>query len=170
MQEQDVARLYRDYGYLVFRRCVVYLGDVPAARNATRDVFVRAVKNPSSLRAYADSRTWLCRVADEVCVDLLKRGKAPRGRLATATATDTVTDEFALATVADDDHDSLLLTRRLLASLEPDELRMAVLFYVDEMSEDEIARELGLLRRTVAKRLAHLLEQARTLGLRKNAS
>lgn len=160
MKEQDVARLYRDYGYLVFRRCVVYLGDVPAARNATRDVFVRAVKNPSSLCAYADSRTWLCRVADEVCVESLKRRKAAP----------TVTDESALATIADDDHESLLLTRRLLASLEPDELRMAVLFYVDEMSEEEIAAELGLLRRTVAKRLAHLLEQARTLGLRKNAS
>jgi RNA polymerase sigma-70 factor, ECF subfamily len=164
VKEQDVARLYRDYGYLVFRRCVVYLGDVPAARNATRDVFVRAVKNPSSLRAYADSRTWLCRVADQVCVALLKRRKAAR------LVAETEPDESALATVADDDHDSLLLTRRLLASLEPDELRMAVLFYVDEMSEEEIARELGLLRRTVAKRLAHLLEQARTLGLRKNAS
>lgn len=167
MQEQDVARLYRDYGYLVFRRCVVYLGDAPAARNATREVFVRAVQNPSSLRAYADSRTWLCRVADQVCVDSLKRGKAPRRPV---TMTETQTDESALATIADDDHDSLLLTRRLLASLEPNELRMAVLFYVDEMSEDEIARELGLMRRTVTKRLAHLLEQARTLGLRRDAS
>jgi RNA polymerase sigma factor (sigma-70 family) len=160
VKEQDVARLYRDYGYPVFRRCVVYLGDVPAARSATRAVFVRAVKNPSSLRAYADSHTWLCRVADEVCVDLLKRRKADPAR----------TDESALATVADDDHESLLLTRRLLASLEPDELRMAVLFYIDELSEAEIARELGLLRRTVAKRLAQLLEQARSLGLRRNAS
>ena len=99
-------------------------------------------------------------MADGVCVDTLKRRKAAP----------TETDESALATVADDDHESLLLTRRLLASLEPDELRMAVLFYVDEMSEEEIAAELGLLRRTVAKRLAQLLEQARTLGLRKNAS
>lgn len=163
MKEQDVARLYRDYGYLVFRRCVVYLGDVRAARDATRDVFVRAVKNPSSLRAYADSRTWLCRVADGVCVDLLKASGKRKAEPA-------MTDESALATVADDDHEGLLLTRRLLASLEPDELRMAVLFYVDEMSEAEIAAELGLLRRTVAKRLAHLLEQARTLGLTKNAS
>jgi RNA polymerase sigma factor (sigma-70 family) len=160
VKEQDVARLYRDYGYLVFRRCVVYLGDVRAARNATRDVFVRAVRNPASLRAFADSRSWLCRVADEVCVELLRR----RG-------TDAVTaDESALAAIADDDHESLLLTRRLLASLDPDSLRMAVLFYVDELSEEQIAQELGLLRRTVAKRLSQLLEQARTLGIRRNAS
>jgi RNA polymerase sigma-70 factor (ECF subfamily) len=163
VKEQDVARLYRDYGYLVFRRCVVYLGDVRAARNATRDVFVRAVRNPASLRAFADSRTWLCRVADEVCVDILRR----RGPDAVAAG------ESALAGVhgvADDDHESLLLTRRLLASLDPDSLRMAVLFYVDELSEEEIAQELGLLRRTVSKRLSQLLEQARALGIRRNAS
>jgi DNA-binding transcriptional regulator LsrR (DeoR family) len=47
---------------------------------------------------------------------------------------------------------------------------MAVLFYVDELSEEAIAQELGLLRRTVAKRLSQLLEQARTLGIRRNAS
>jgi RNA polymerase sigma-70 factor (ECF subfamily) len=160
VNEQDVARLYREYGYLVFRRCVVYLGDVTAAREVTRDVFVRALRNPTSFRAFADPRTWLCRVADTLCIDRLRRGHKAAS-----------SDDAALASaIADDDLESLLLVRRLLGNLEPDALRLAVLFYVDELTEEELGQELGLSRRTVAKRVAELLEHARGLAFQRNAS
>jgi len=160
VNEQDVARLYREYGYLVFRRCVVYLGDVTAAREVTRDVFVRALRNPTSFRAFADSRTWLCRVADTLCIDGLQR----RHNL-TASA-----DTVLASVIADDDLESLFLIRRVLANLESDALRLAVLFYVDELNEEELAEELGMSRRTVAKRVAELLEHTRALTSQRNAS
>jgi RNA polymerase sigma-70 factor (ECF subfamily) len=160
VNEQDVARLYREYGYLVFRRCVVYLGDVTAARECTRDVFVRALRNPTSLRAFADSRTWLCRVADALCIEALQRrhNRAPPD------------DPAFVEAIADDDLESLLLVRRLLANLDSDSLRLAVLFYVDELTEEELAEELGLSRRTVAKRVTALLEHARASSVRQSAS
>lgn len=165
VNEQDVATLYREYGYLVFRRCFVYLGDGNAARDATRDVFVRALRNETSFRAFADARTWLCRVVDSLCIERLRK-RAPD-----AAPSDTSDDALAASVaVSDDDIDSLLLVRRLLCRLDSSLLRLAVLFYVDEYTEDEIAEELGLSRRTVTKRVAQLLEHARTIAAQRAAS
>lgn len=165
MNEQDVATLYREYGYLVFRRCFVYLGDGNAARDATRDVFVRALRSASSFRAFADSRTWLCRVVDSTCIERLRK-RAPN-----AESPDTSDDALAASVaVSDDDIESLLLVRRLLCTLDSSLLRLAVLFYVDEYTEDELAEELNLSRRTVSKRVAQLLEHARTIANQRTAS
>jgi RNA polymerase sigma-70 factor (ECF subfamily) len=164
VKQQDVARIYREYGYLVFRRCVLYLGDATAAREATREVFARVLRNESSFRAFSDARTWLCRVTDVLCVDTLRASRA-RGHNAVSSDADSLE-----ASISDDDQDSHLLARRLLATLEPDSLRLAVLFYVDELTEEELAQELGLSRRVVARRVSELLAHARSLSVQRNAS
>lgn len=155
MTENDVATLYREYGYVVFRRCVVYLGDPSAAQDAMQEVFVRALRAVANFRGEANPRTWLCRIADHLCIDLLRRRKH-----------EPVIDSDAEATaieaaVGDDDRESLLMVRRLLEGLEPDARRLAVLYFVDELTQDELARELGLSRRTIGKRIARVLEHAR---------
>jgi RNA polymerase sigma factor (sigma-70 family) len=49
----------------------------------------------------------------------------------------------------------------LLSALDEDEQRMAVLLYVDGMSQGEIAAELGVSRVTVNKRVQALRARAR---------
>ena len=46
----ELAGVYRDYGDLVFRRCLATLQDLEAARDATQDVFVSALDNFDSIR------------------------------------------------------------------------------------------------------------------------
>jgi RNA polymerase sigma factor (sigma-70 family) len=59
-----------------------------------------------------------------------------------------------------DDGDSLVMARRLLEQLEPESRRLAVLYYVDELTQDELSRELGVSRRTIGKRLQALFARA----------
>jgi RNA polymerase sigma-70 factor (ECF subfamily) len=167
MTEDEVARLYRDYGYIVFRRCVVYLGDPSAAQDALQEVFVRALRAAAEFRGDADPRTWLCRIADHLCVDVLRRRQ--RNPVLSESSREGVAAAIEAA-VSDDDRESLLMVRRLLADLDPDSLRLAVLYYVDELTQEELAQEIGVSRRTIGKRLQQLLDHARSLMREENAS
>ena len=166
MTEAEVAKLYADYGYFLFRRCHAYLGDAASAHDAVQEVFVRALDNAHAFRGHSSPRTWLCRIADHLCVDLLRR------RRRNPVQPEPLLFEPELAPhMRADDGDSLLMARRLLEQLEPESRRLAVLYYVDELTQEELSRELGVSRRTVGKRLQALFTRARQLvGLEEEAS
>lgn len=163
MTEAEVAKLYADYGYFLFRRCHAYLGDAASAHDAVQEVFVRAIGNAHTFRGHSSPRTWLCRIADHLCVDVLRRRK--RNPVQPQPDLELSAHERA------DDGESLVMARRLLEQLEPESQRLAVLYYVDELTQDELSRELGVSRKTIGKRLQVLFERARVLlGLEEEAS
>lgn len=161
-----MAKLYTQYGYIVFRRCVVYLGDTGAAQDAVQEVFVRALRGAADFRGEANPRTWLCRIADHLCVDLLRRR---RRNPVLAAPSEKQAREAIETAVGDDDRDASLTVRHLLSDLDLESQRLAVLYYVDELTQEELARELGLSRRTVGKRLQQLLKHARERLREENA-
>jgi RNA polymerase sigma-70 factor (ECF subfamily) len=174
MDEAELAKLYARYGYTVFRRCAVYLG-VEDAAGAVQDVFVHAVR-AGGPPPETDPRTWLCRIADARYsqrapavaagvapgLDTEASGLLPAGTAALALPAREQAEALGHA-VADDDRDALLIVQRLLQRLPPALRRLAVLYYLDELTEEELARELGWSRRTVSRRVQGLLEQARVL-------
>ncbi|HKP58540.1 MAG TPA: hypothetical protein VJV78_17560 [Polyangiales bacterium] len=154
MSGHDVAVLYRAYGYAVFRRCLAFLADVDAARAVTEQTFVHALRNSCSFHAFADPQVWLCRAADERCVHILQanmRDAIPRPE---------VNLRQLRAYVAHDDQERLIQVLSWLRTTPPSDMRFAVLFCLDELSEEELAAELGLSPRAVAKRTAQLLRSA----------
>jgi RNA polymerase sigma-70 factor (ECF subfamily) len=161
MTEAEVAQLYSEYGYFLFRRCLTYLGDAAAADDAVQEVFVRALRSADQYRGEAAPRTWLCRIADHLCVDLLRRRQ--RNPVRAVTGSETLPELELEPCARADDGDTLLSARRLLRQLEPDSQRLALLYYVDELTQEELARELGVSRRTIGKRLQALLARARAL-------
>jgi RNA polymerase sigma factor (sigma-70 family) len=167
MTEDELARLFREYGYIVFRSCILYLGDPRAAQDAVLEVFVRALDGAADLRNASDPRMWLCRLADQFCIDVLRLQK--RNPDQNAPRLDTHVELAIQAAVGDDDREALLAVRRMLEGLDTESLRLAVLYYVDELTEEELSHELGLSRRTINKRLQLLIDHAQTL-LRRDAS
>jgi RNA polymerase sigma factor (sigma-70 family) len=164
MTEGEVEQLYTDFGYVIFRRCHAYLGDDGAAQDAVQEVFVRALRSAAEFRNDADPRTWLCRIADHLCVDWLRRRRANPVRLLTANEQDA--DDDAGVPTGDDPQEHAELARdahRLMGALDATSQRLAVLYYVDELTQDEVAAELGLSRRTIGKRLRQLAARARSL-------
>lgn len=193
MDEAELAKLYTRYGYTLFRRCAVYLG-AQAAQAAVQHVFVQAVRAGGVPPEGSDPRTWLCRLADQLCserfasaagalalapgvqqlaaADLEASGFQPAGTAASvAPVLLQSSEQDAIAReVTDDDRDALLIVQRLLARLPPGERRLAVLYYLDELTEEELARELGWSRRTVRRGVQNLLDQARVLLREREAS
>lgn len=161
IKEEDVARWYADYGYIVFRRCLAFLREPAAAEDATQEVFVRALDRFSTYRGEASVRTWLCRIADHLCIDLLRRDR--RSPLCLREVPVELDTAPAAQAVLTDDRVPFIAVCRLLEALAEDERRLAVLYFLDELTQDELAAELGLSRRTIGKRLKALVERARAL-------
>jgi RNA polymerase sigma-70 factor (ECF subfamily) len=164
LTEDDVARLYAAYGYILFRRCLAYLRDEAAAQDAVQEVFVRALRGLEGFRHDSDPRTWLCRIADHLCVDWVRRQRRSPVSLVGWTENDDATEQSAPGDLSQR-QEALRAARRLMANLDPFSQRLAVLYFLDECTQDEVAEELGLSRRTIGKKLKQLLAKARALGV-----
>jgi RNA polymerase sigma-70 factor (ECF subfamily) len=162
MTEAELAKLYVRYGYVVFRRCLLYLGDAEAAQRAVQEIFVRVVRGWDAFCQDPQPHRALCRSADQWCVEQLHAARRATNA-ATPPAEHTASASESETTTGNDDHAALLSMRRLAQELDPDTFRLAVLYFTDELSEEELARELGVSRRSVKKREQQLLERARGL-------
>jgi RNA polymerase sigma-70 factor (ECF subfamily) len=166
MTEDEVARLYTEYGYVLFRRCLAYLGDASRAQDALQEVFVRALRGAGAFRGDANPRTWLCRIADHLCIDLLRRERRNPVKVSAsarlAADVEDPGDAFDSA-LRRDDGEALLVVRRLMDALDAPMRRLAVLHFMDQLTQEELAREIGVSRRTIGKRLKALHARARVL-------
>ena len=153
----DVERLYRRYGPMVIRRCRHLLGDDEEARDAAQDVFVKLLMEQGRLREDAPS-SLLYRMATNLC---LNRIRDPRRRR-------TVPGSPLLEEIAEwDGTDGRVEAGNLLARLfgrQRESTRvMACLHYVDGLTLEEVAREVGLSVSGVRRRLRVLRASLREL-------
>src|SRR5512142_1360611 len=78
----EVERLYREYGAVVYRRCLRLLRDREAARDATQEVFVKLLRDMSKLAGRETALPWIYRVATNHCLNVrrgARRGGARAG-------------------------------------------------------------------------------------------
>jgi len=147
----EIEQSYRQYGPLVLRRCRRLLRDDARALDAMQDVFVQAMRRRDQLHDAAPAALFL-RMATNVCLDRLR---AARRRPENAD------DQLLLAIAAQaPDGESRSAARRLLDQIFRREsestLTIAVMHYVDRMTLEEVAEEVGLSVSGVRKRLRTL--------------
>lgn len=157
MTETEIAEAYARYGHLVLRRCRKILRHGDAADDAMQETYVRLWKYGDSYRDAASKVAWLYRVADRCCFDALARQKSRR-----ETTLDTEGFDPPVAGGAKD-VEARDVVLRFLDRFDDDVKEVAVLFYLDELTQEEIATALGCSRPTVAKRLAYIEERANQL-------
>ena len=156
--ELDVGELCRRYGPMVLRRCRVLLRDEDEAMDVCQDVFVRVLERRDRLRAEYPS-SLLYRIATNLCLNRIRdRRRRP-----------TTSDEEVLHHIASaDDTAAWSESRSLLDRLfrrHPESSRtLAVLHYVDGLSLEEVAQEVGLSVSGVRKRLRGLRATLTAMG------
>jgi len=147
----DVESLYRTHGPMVLRRCRKLLRDDGKALDAMHDVFVEITRRASSLSDEAPAAL-LLRTATNVCLNRLRTDRRhPEDR----------DDEMLMHIAgAGGDAESLTAARGLLQRIfggeQESTLAMAVMHYVDRMTLDEVAAEVGMSVSGVRKRLRTL--------------
>jgi RNA polymerase sigma-70 factor (ECF subfamily) len=145
--------LYRRHAAGVLARCRYLLRDEEAARDATQDVFVKALRALPELEAAESPTAFLLRVATNHCLNVLRSGRAAWTGELERLARDR--RERGI------DPDARELVRALLARAEPEAQEVAVLYFVDELTQAEIASATGRSLPTVRKRLREFLSAAR---------
>ena len=154
-EREQAARLYATYGPAVYRRCLRLLQDREAARDATQEVFVKLLRNARRLEEPEAALPWIYRVATNHCLNL-RRDAGRRGE-------QPLDGALELASHASADLPGRHLARSVLSRFDAQTQAVAVGVFVDGMEREEVARALGISRRTVTRKLDRFLERARKL-------
>ena len=153
----DVEALYRKYGPMVLRRCRQLLQNEDKALDAMQDVFVQVLRHADRLTAEAPS-SLLYRIATNTCLNILRGEKrsSVSGK-----------EELLMEIASVDAHEERSVTRAFLDELFSREKAstrtIAVLHYVDRLTLEQTAAEVGLSVSGVRKRLRTLRKRGLAL-------
>ncbi len=148
----DVKEYYTTYGPMVLRRCRKMLRDEHAAMDAMQDTFVQILKHQEKLECEAPS-SYLYRVATNICLNKIRSSKRrPED-----------SNEKLLLQIASWDDPServsaLQLLDRLFKREKASTRTIAVLHYLDGLTLQEVADQVGLSVSGIRKRLRNLKE------------
>lgn len=152
----DVEAFYRSHGPMVLRRCRRLLRDEAKAVDAMHDVFVEILRRKDSLDASSPAGLLLT-TATHVCLNRLRSE-----RRKPEDAEDEMLFQIAALENSGSAEDQTLAGRILtrLFSGQPESTRLiAVLHYVDRLTLEEVASEVGMSVSGVRKRLRTLKER-----------
>ena len=147
---ERVASLYQDYGGLVQARCRYLLNDVDAARDATQEVFVKVMRSLDQFRGEASPSTWILRIATNHCLNRLAADRAGWKRRFRQHVRHV--EEAGLRGGVDPERARLV--HQILNRLDTETQAVAIHYFVDEMTQEEIGALLGRSLPTIRKRLA----------------
>jgi len=147
-EQRALHQLYRAHGCMVYSRCRRLLRDRASAEDAVHETFLRVRAYLTSVSDESELVPLLCRIATNYCLKVLRKRNL-QARLVDA---DIVPDSSP-------HHDEAVTRFHAKQALEhlPEQTRRVVLLtYAAGMTQDEVARSLGISRRTVVYRLSEL--------------
>jgi RNA polymerase sigma-70 factor, ECF subfamily len=145
----EIAELYTRYGATVLSRCRYLLRDEEAARDAMQEVFVKVMRAIDTFRSESSPLTWILRITTNHCLNVIAADRAKwRERFRRYTEHG---EEARLSLVAEPERAKMV--RDLLERLDPETQQVAVHYWVDEMTQEEIAEALKRSLPTIRKRL-----------------
>ena len=138
--------MVRRFGAVLERRCRLLLRDPALAQDALQDLCATLLHRGESLRDAQSKFRWLCRAADRTCLDLLRRRKHVRAALS-------LDDLDPVGPAPGVDPEARWAAIEMLRDLDEEEQSLAIMLFVDGMTQGAAAEELGLSRVTINKRV-----------------
>ena len=149
-RDETLAEWLEAYGDLINRTCCLILGDRALAEDAAQETFLRAWKSMDKFKGDASPRTWLTRIAINVCRNTRRTGWFRRFDRS-------VTPEELPLPAPDEDRTLFLTVQQL-----PDKYKQVVILrYYQGMSLEEAGQALGISRSAAHHRLQKALTQLR---------
>ncbi len=153
----DIKAVYSTFGPMVLRRCRFLLKDEDLAFDAMQDVFVKLVERKEELSQVCSS--FLYKTATNVCLNRIRSEKVRQ----------TYDFDEQLCEIAGygSSHEEHTVTSMLLDSvfdsMKENTRYLAVLYYIDRLTLEETAKEMGMSVSGVRKRLASLKKRIQVM-------
>ena len=144
--------MYRRYGTLLERRCRLLLRDPALAEDACQDLLALLLRRGDPLREATSPYRWLVRAAERTSLDLLRKRKRVRDALP-------LDDVDVLGPAPGVDVEARRSVLEALEQLDSEQQSLAIMLFVDGMSQQAAADELGVSRVTVNKRAQEIRER-----------
>lgn len=160
-QTQKLSELYKRYGFLVKRICREVLWNEEDAEDATHETFLKFWRYTERVHEPREIVALLKRTALSCAIDLL-RSRNRRGKYQDALHT----VRELLYTERESSKSERQLNRQIVSILfqavRVDEatLKMVYLYYMDDMTLEEVAKYTGFSRRSVGMKLEKFRENA----------
>lgn len=139
----EFEKLYTQHRENIFAVCVLMLKDYQLSEDAMQETFYKALLKFDEFKGKSTPRTWLTRIAINVCKDRLKK----------KSSLETPGEDVDILINEQENIDNRLSVCQAIAEL-PIELREVVaLYYYQELTHREIAQILGISVPNVAYRL-----------------
>ncbi|MBM4354305.1 MAG: sigma-70 family RNA polymerase sigma factor [Deltaproteobacteria bacterium] len=145
-----VEQLYREWGPLLYRRCLRILGDGSEAEDAVQDVFLKFLERLPRHHERGTTLNLLYRMSTNHCLNLLRRRRLTPGGL--PEGHEPPCPQAGPAEVAGR---RLALAEILDAADETDRLILYLVAH-DGLTQEEAAEIVGISRRAVVKRIAKI--------------
>jgi RNA polymerase sigma-70 factor (ECF subfamily) len=158
---RDIAELYERHAPAIYAHCRRLLGSAAAGRDALQESFVRVLQHHRVLGPGDQALRYLYRTSTNVCINLLRQ-RSVRERAAPLIAAQITAAQSHQPIPGDRE-----FVRLLLEQCDETAVAVALMHFVDGMTQVEVAATLGITRRTVYNRIrkigrlaADLLEPA----------
>ena len=139
-KELEIKRIMNDYGNILFRICLIMLGNSHDAEDAVQETFFKYLQKAPEFKEKEHEKAWLIKVASNRCKDMLRF----RTR-------NMETDMESICEFMQDSTDSGIL--EALMTL-PEKYRIVlILYYVEQYKTEEIAKVIGKSASAVKMRL-----------------
>jgi len=159
MADDSLTILYRRYGPYIYARCARLLDDRAAAEDATQETFMRVHRHLQKAPDPNEALAWIYRIATNYCLNEIRNRKLrPQAAPGGPDGLDGLehTGESLETVLANRDAVARLVRRSSEKLRAP-----AWLHYVDGFDQGEVARVLGISRRSVVNRLSEFVDNAR---------
>lgn len=158
--QECFMRLVAEYGPYLRQRCARYLDSAADVEDAVQETFISAYRFLSRFQGRSALKTWLTRIADNHCLQVLRRQQ----RYAQVRPFDEAMEMWEQVDVdeqpayADDSH---RVVTELMAKLSPAAREALALRYWGELSFEDMARVLGVGVSASKMRVRRALEAAK---------
>jgi RNA polymerase sigma factor (sigma-70 family) len=142
----DLARLYEQYGYLVYRRCLALLGNAADAEDALQETFLRVRRYDAS--PSTSPLAWLYTIASNCAYDAMAKAKREQPE-----SPEKLPRLDTRSTGGATDSDRRAVMGAVLRKLDERTRAIGVLHYLGGYTQEEVAAQTGYSRKTVGKKL-----------------